>query len=263
MDTEFKNLTQEKQKEFILKYYPLIFRRQQEHEGLSKLEFLHNYFRVKDKDSEHNGKLLISKSAYKRYLNVIRDIFKVIHKVETTGYERRTEIEPIYSQLKIPKLHQRKFGYELAEIILTNFDEGILQEIWQRVQKETWFERMIEEANKEDAKLKEMTLILLDKTNLLSTVYNTLSYLSENRYQKLESEIGSQDLYIQSFFLEEVVESGKILKNGQSFLNRFNIELNKLIQDILKAEDEFNKGLDRYYTEPFQRLDYYDDDSEE
>lgn len=262
MDYKFKNLTKEKQKEFILKYYPLIFRRQQEHKNLSKLEFLRKYLMVKDKDSEYNGKLLISKSAYKRYLNFIRDIFKVKYKVEATGYEYRTEIEPLYSQLKIPKLHQKKFDYELAEIILKNFDEGILQEIWERVQRETWFEFILEETNKEDAKLKEMTLILLYKTNLLSTVYNTLTYLSENRYQKLESEIDSEDLYDQSFFLERSFESDKMLKNGQSFLSRFKIELSKQVQEILKTEEEFNEVLDRYYTEPFQQLHYYADSEE-
>ena len=97
----FNDLNEKAQIDFILKYYPLIFKMQQQKDKSSATTFLRKYLMIKnDKKKELIGKSLVSLASYKRYLSLIKTIY-----LDDLSY---IGLASAYSKLKIPKLHQTK-----------------------------------------------------------------------------------------------------------------------------------------------------------
>ena len=73
----FYDLNEKAQIDFILKYYPLIFKSQQQKSNVSATKFLQKYLMIKnDERKELNGKFLVSLASYKRYLFQIKTIYQ-------------------------------------------------------------------------------------------------------------------------------------------------------------------------------------------
>ena len=258
MNNKFENLNQNAQKDFVLKYFPLIFRRQQEEAQLSKLEFLQRYLMIKgDSKSELNGKLLISKSAYKRYLKIVENIYIIRFKSEETDYISRSSIEPLYSKLNIPKLHEKKYGYELSAEILSRFDKDIIEEIWEQVNLDSFWDNMIIDAQKEQEKRVKFTAHLLQKSGLLGVVFQTLTNIINDNFETEEVDNGI--LTHTNFNLVNIHDSRVFKNNGNLFLGELEKELKRRYIKMKDAEEEFDRGLESHYTPPFERFDFFDE----
>ena len=257
MFNKFKDLKQEVQKEFVLKYYPLILRRQQEAARLSKLEFLQRYLLIKNNSKpELNGKLSISKPAYKRYLKIVENIYVITFKSEKTDYISRSHIEPSYSKLDIPKLHKEKYGYELSTEILNRFDRGIFEEIWEQVNLDTVWDNKIINTQKEEEKRVKITAHLLQKSGLLNIVHQTLTNVINNNF---ETElIDNGNLAKGSFDFVNIYDSEVLKYNGNLFLRELEKELECSYVQRKEVEEEFDRGLELHYTPSYERLDFFD-----
>ena len=259
MFNKFENLNDNSKKEFILKYYPLILRTQQEKDSLSKLAFLRRYFQVSR--GEYKGKLLISKSSYKRYLKIVKDLYLITFESEKSGDILRSDIEPFYSNLEIPKLHSVKFGYVLVDEILSKIDKDVFEEIFEKVNYNTSFERQIKKSEEEHSEKLKSTATLLQESGLLDIVFSTFCNIMENRYQNKGGKANSDTLRVESFYLNTVLDSKSLKVNGEIFLEQFSKELEKLYQTTKESEEQFDRELELYYTPPYERFDYYDDEA--
>ena len=170
----FNELNKKAQIDFILKYYPLIFKSQQQKSNVSATKFLQKYLMIKnDERKELNGKFLVSLASYKRYLSQIKTIYQ-----DDLSY---IGLVSAYSKLKIPKLHQTKYGKNLANVILEGFDSDVFEYVFTKISLsehmqafgEDYLKKFFE--NKEDD-VRKITLSL-DKLGLFDTVLNTLERL--------------------------------------------------------------------------------------
>jgi hypothetical protein len=203
---EFKNLSDESKREFVLKYYPLILRSQQKKERLSKEEFLRRYLQVKR--GEHAGKLLISKTAYKRYLRLIKYmgisrydyIDDVIenedgsYSISLGDYPMFDVVEPHFSELDIPNIHQKKYGIDIPKHIIEKFDDDVLEEIWSIVSRNTLSDRFLKDRQLYLSGIGQEILKSLAELNLTELLYATLNNLRIDEGGKKEYHIERYEL---------------------------------------------------------------------
>lgn len=243
----FNELNKKAQIDFILKYYPLIFKRQQQKNELSATAFLNKYLMIKnDKRTELNGKLLVSLASYKRYLSQIKTIYR-----DNLSY---FGLVSAYSNLKIPKLHQTKHNINLVEVILERFDSDVFEYVFTKISLsehmqafgEDYLKKFFEE--KED-NVRKITL-LLDKSGLFDTVLNTLERLFKDNskvitnFSELIDEVRAAKGHVGSNYLN----SEELQTNAEAFIEKFKEEVNKQSLMNEKSKKEIEDVLESYLS---------------
>lgn len=243
----FNDLNKKAQIDFVLKYYPLIFKKQQQKSELSATDFLNKYLRIKnDKRTELNGKKLVSLASYKRYLSLIKTIYR-----DDLSY---IGLVSAYSKLKIPKLHQTKFGKNLVEVILDNFDNDVFEKVFRTIHlseqndgsSEAILKRFLE--NKE-ADVREITL-LLDKLGLFGTVLNTAKRLFKDNSKVIthSSEFIDEIHKLKSHINSDYLNSEELQINAEAFIEKFKEEVNKQSLMNEKSKKEIEDVLESYLS---------------
>ena len=237
----FNDLNKEAQIDFILKYYPLIFKSQQQKSNVSATKFLQKYLMIKnDERKELNGKFLVSLASYKRYLSQIKTIYQ-----DDLSY---IGLVSAYSKLKIPKLHQTKYGKNLANVILEGFDSDVFEYVFTKISLsehmqafgEDYLKKFFE--NKEDD-VRKITLSL-DKLGLFDTVLNTLERLFKDNskvitnFSDLIDEVHKAKGHVNSNYLN--IEELQI--NAEAFIELFKEEVNK--QSLMKMNEKRQKEIE-------------------
>ena len=243
----FNDLNEKAQIDFILKYYPLIFKMQQQKNNLSATGFLYKYLMVKDdKRPELYRKLLVSLASYKRYLSLIKTIYQ-----DNLSY---LGLVSAYSKLKIPKLHQTKYGINLVDKILKRFDSDVFEEVFGIIQLSEQMNSSSEEhlkkffENKED-NVRKITL-LLDKLGLFDTVLNTLEQLFKDNskvitnFSELIEEVHKAKGHVNSNYLN----SEELQINAEAFIERFKEEVNKQSLMNEASKKEIEDALESYLS---------------
>ena len=235
----FNDLNKEAQMDFILKYYPLIFKTQQRKDNLSATGFLNKYLMIKDDErTELYRKLLVSLASYKRYLSLIKTIYQ-----DDLSY---IGLASAYSKLKIPKLHQEKYGINLVDKILERFDSDVFEYVFTKISLsehmqafgEDYLKKFFE--NKED-NVRKITL-LLDKLGLFDTVLNTLERLFKDNskiitnFSEVIDDVHKAKGHVNSNYLN----SEELQINAEAFIEKFKEEVNKqsLMNEKIKKEIE-------------------------
>ena len=243
----FNNLNKEAQIDFILRYYPLIFKMQQQKGNHSATAFLYKYLMVKDdKRPELYRKLLVSLASYKRYLSLIKTIY-----LDDLSY---IGLASAYSKLKIPKLHQTKYGKNLGDEILKRFDSDVFEKVFRIIQSSEQHDALIENyskkffENKED-NVREITL-LLDKLGLFNTVLNTAKRLFKDNSKVIthSSEFIDEIHKLKSHINSDYLNSEELQINAKAFIEQFKEEVNK--QSLMKEQNkkEFEDALESYLS---------------
>lgn len=237
----FNELNKKAQIDFILKYYPLIFKSQQQKSNVSATKFLQKYLMIKnDERKELNGKFLVSLASYKRYLSQIKTIYQ-----DDLSY---IGLVSAYSKLKIPKLHQTKYGKNLANVILEGFDSDVFEYVFTKISLsehmqafgEDYLKKFFE--NKEDD-VRKITLSL-DKLGLFDTVLNTLERLFKDNskvitnFSDLIDEVHKAKGHVNSNYLN--IEELQI--NAEAFIELFKEEVNK--QSLMKMNEKRQKEIE-------------------
>lgn len=237
----FNELNKKAQIDFILKYYPLIFKSQQQKSNVSATKFLQKYLMIKnDERKELNGKFLVSLASYKRYLSQIKTIYQ-----DNLSY---IGLVSAYSKLKIPKLHQTKYGKNLANVILEGFDSDVFEYVFTKISLsehmqafgEDYLKKFFE--NKEDD-VRKITLSL-DKLGLFDTVLNTLERLFKDNskvitnFSDLIDEVHKAKGHVNSNYLN--IEELQI--NAEAFIELFKEEVNK--QSLMKMNEKRQKEIE-------------------
>jgi len=237
----FNELNKKAQIDFILKYYPLIFKSQQQKSNVSATKFLQKYLMIKnDERKELNGKFLVSLASYKRYLSQIKTIYQ-----DGLSY---IGLVSAYSKLKIPKLHQTKYGKNLANVILEGFDSDVFEYVFTKISLsehmqafgEDYLKKFFE--NKEDD-VRKITLSL-DKLGLFDTVLNTLERLFKDNskvitnFSDLIDEVHKAKGHVNSNYLN--IEELQI--NAEAFIELFKEEVNK--QSLMKMNEKRQKEIE-------------------
>ena len=237
----FNDLNKEAQIDFILKYYPLIFKTQQQKDNLSATGFLNKYLMIKDDGrTELYRKLLVSLASYKRYLSLIKTIYQ-----DDLSY---IGLASAYSKLKIPKLHQEKYGINLVDKILERFDSDVFEYVFTKISLsehmqafgEDYLKKFFE--NKED-NVRKITL-LLDKLGLFDTVLNTLERLFKDNskvitnFSDLIDEVHKSKGHVNSNYLN----SEELQINAEAFIELFKEEVNK--QSLMKMNEKRQKEIE-------------------
>ena len=237
----FNELNKKAQIDFILKYYPLIFKSQQQKSNVSATKFLQKYLMIKnDERKELNGKFLVSLASYKRYLSQIKTIYQ-----DDLSY---IGLVSAYSKLKIPKLHQTKYGKNLANVILEGFDSDVFEYVFTKISLsehmqafgEDYLKKFFE--NKEDD-VRKITLSL-DKLGLFDTVLNTLERLFKDNskvitnFSDLIDEVHKAKGHVNSNYLN--IEELQI--NAEAFIELFKEEVNK--QSLMKMNEKRQKDIE-------------------
>ena len=243
----FYDLNKKAQIDFILKYYPLIFKRQQQKDKLSADAFLRKYLMIKnDERKQLNGKLLVSLASYKRYLSQIKTIYR-----DDLSY---IGLVSAYSKLKIPKLHQTKYGKNLANVILEGFDSDVFEKVFRIIQLSEQNDASIEDylkkffENKED-NVRKITL-LLDKSGLFDTVLNTLERLFKDNskvitnFSEVIDEVHKAKGHVNSNYLNR--EELQII--AEAFIEKFKEEVNKQSLMNEKSKKEIEDVLESYLS---------------
>lgn len=243
----FNDLNEEAQIDFILKYYPLIFKMQQQKGNHSATAFLYKYLMVKDdKIPELYRKLLVSLASYKRYLSLIKTIYQ-----DDLSY---IGLVSAYSKLKIPKLHQTKYGKNLGYEILKRFDSDVFEKVFRSVQLSEQMNSSSEEhlkrffENKED-NVRKITL-LLDKLGLFDTVLNTLERLFKDNskvitnFSELIDEVHKAKGHVNSDYLN----SEELQINAEAFIEQFKEEVNKQSLMNEESEKEIEDGFESHLS---------------
>ena len=235
----FNDLNKEAQIDFILKYYPLIFKTQQQKDNLSATGFLNKYLMIKDEErTELYRKLLVSLASYKRYLSLIKTIYQ-----DDLSY---IGLASAYSKLKIPKLHQEKYGINLVDKILERFDSDVFEKVFRIIQLSEQNDASIEDylkkffENKEDNVRK--IALLLDKLGLFDTVLNTLERLFKDNskiitnFSEVIDEVHKAKGHVNSNYLN----SEELQINAEAFIEKFKEEVNK--QSLMNEKSK--KGIE-------------------
>ena len=239
----FNELNKKAQIDFILKYYPLIFKSQQQKSNVSATKFLQKYLMIKnDERKELNGKFLVSLASYKRYLSQIKTIYQ-----DGLSY---IGLVSAYSKLKIPKLHQTKYGKNLANVILEGFDSDVFEYVFTKISLsehmqafgEDYLKKFFE--NKEDD-VRKITLSL-DKLGLFDTVLNTLERLFKDNskvitnFSDLIDEVHKAKGHVNSNYLN----SEELQINAEAFIEQFKEEVNKQSLMNEKSQKEIDDLLE-------------------
>lgn len=243
----FNDLNEKAQIDFILKYYPLIFKSQQQKSNVSATKFLQKYLMIKnDGRKELNGKFLVSLASYKRYLSQIKTIYQ-----DDLSY---IGLASAYSKLKIPKLHQTKYGKNLVEVILDNFDNDVFEKVFRTIHlseqndgsSEAILKRFLE--NKE-ADVREITL-LLDKLGLFGTVLNTAKRLFKDNSKVIthSSEFIDEIHKLKSHINSDYLNSEELQINAEAFIEKFKEEVNKQSLMNEKSKKEIEDVLESYLS---------------
>ena len=243
----FNDLNKEAQIDFILKYYPLIFKTQQQKDNLSATGFLNKYLMIKDEErTELYRKLLVSLASYKRYLSLIKTIYQ-----DDLSY---IGLASAYSKLKIPKLHQEKYGINLVDKILERFDSDVFEKVFRIIQlseqndgsSEAILKRFLE--NKE-ADVREITL-LLDKLGLFGTVLNTAKRLFKDNSKVIthSSEFIDEIHKLKSHINSDYLNSEELQINAEAFIEKFKEEVNKQSLMNEKSKKEIEDVLESYLS---------------
>lgn len=243
----FNDLNKEAQIDFILKYYPLIFKMQQQKDNLSATGFLNKYLMIKDDErTELYRKLLVSLASYKRYLSLIKTIYQ-----DDLSY---IGLASAYSKLKIPKLHQEKYGINLVDKILERFDSDVFEKVFRIIQlseqndgsSEAILKRFLE--NKE-ADVREITL-LLDKLGLFGTVLNTAKRLFKDNSKVIthSSEFIDEIHKLKSHINSDYLNSEELQINAEAFIEKFKEEVNKQSLMNEKSKKEIEDVLESYLS---------------
>ena len=253
----FYDLNKKAQIDFILKYYPLIFKSQQQKNKLSAAKFLNEYLMIKnDERTELNGKRLVSLASYKRYLSQIKTIYR-----DDLSY---IGLVSAYSKLKIPKLHQTKYGKNLADVILKRFDSDVFEKVFRIIQLSEQNDASIEDylkkffENKED-NVRKITL-LLDKLGLFDTVLNTLERLFKDNskvitnFSDLIDEVHKAKGHVNSNYLK----NEELQINSEAFIEKFKEEVNKQSLMNEKSQKEIDDLLESCFLSEtiIERNDY-------
>ena len=243
----FNDLNKEAQIDFILKYYPLIFKTQQQKDNLSATGFLNKYLMIKDDGrTELYRKLLVSLASYKRYLSLIKTIYQ-----DDLSY---IGLVSAYSKLKIPKLHQTKYGKNLANVILEGFDSDVFEYVFTKISLsehmqafgEDYLKKFFE--NKEDD-VRKITLSL-DKLGLFDTVLNTLERLFKDNskvitnFSELIDEVHKAKGHVNSNYLN----SEELQINAEAFIEQFKEEVNKQSLMNEKSQKEIDDLLESHLS---------------
>ena len=235
----FNDLNKKAQIDFVLKYYPLIFKKQQQKSELSATDFLNKYLRIKnDKRTELNGKKLVSLASYKRYLSQIKTIYR-----DDLSY---IGLVSAYSKLKIPKLHQTKFGKNLVDVILEGFDSDVFEYVFTKISLSEHMQAFGEDYlkkffEKKEGNVRKITL-LLDKSGLFDTVLNTLERLFKDNskvitnFSELIDEVHKAKGHVNSNYLN----SEELQINAEAFIEKFKEEVNK--QSLMNEKSK--KGIE-------------------
>lgn len=253
----FNDLNKGAQIDFILKYYPLIFKMQQQKDKSSANTFLRKYLMIKnDEKKELIGKSLVSLASYKRYLSLIKTIY-----LDDLSY---IGLASAYSKLKIPKLHQTKYGKNLGDEILKRFDSDVFEKVFRIIQSSEQHDALIENyskkffENKED-NVRKITL-LLDKLGLFDTVLNTLERLFKDNskvitnFSELIDDVHKAKGHVNSNYLN----SEELQINAEAFIEQFKEEVNKQSLMNEKSQKEIDDLLESYFLSEtiFERNDY-------
>ena len=243
----FNDLNKEAQIDFILKYYPLIFKTQQQKDNLSATGFLNKYLMIKDDGrTELYRKLLVSLASYKRYLSLIKTIYQ-----DDLSY---IGLASAYSKLKIPKLHQEKYGINLVDKILERFDSDVFEKVFRIIQLSEQNDASIEDylkkffENKEDNVRK--IALLLDKLGLFDTVLNTLERLFKDNskiitnFSEVIDEVHKAKGHVNSNYLN----SEELQINAEAFIEKFKEEVNKQSLMNEKSKKEIEDVLESYLS---------------
>lgn len=243
----FNDLNKEAQIDFILKYYPLIFKMQQQKDNLSATGFLYKYLMIKDDErTELYRKLLVSLASYKRYLSLIKTIYQ-----DDLSY---IGLASAYSKLKIPKLHQEKYGINLVDKILERFDSDVFEKVFRIIQLSEQNDASIEDylkkffENKEDNVRK--IALLLDKLGLFDTVLNTLERLFKDNskiitnFSEVIDEVHKAKGHVNSNYLN----SEELQINAEAFIEKFKEEVNKQSLMNEKSKKEIEDVLESYLS---------------
>lgn len=235
----FNDLNKKAQIDFVLKYYPLIFKKQQQKSELSATDFLNKYLRIKnDKRTELNGKKLVSLASYKRYLSQIKTIYR-----DDLSY---IGLVSAYSKLKIPKLHQTKFGKNLVDVILEGFDSDVFEYVFTKISLSEHMQAFGEDYlkkffEKKEGNVRKITL-LLDKSGLFDTVLNTLERLFKDNskvitnFSEVIDEVHKAKGHVNSNYLN----SEELQINAEAFIEKFKEEVNK--QSLMNEKSK--KGIE-------------------
>ena len=235
----FNDLNKKAQIDFVLKYYPLIFKKQQQKSELSATDFLNKYLRIKnDKRTELNGKKLVSLASYKRYLSQIKTIYR-----DDLSY---IGLVSAYSKLKIPKLHQTKFGKNLVDVILEGFDSDVFEYVFTKISLSEHMQAFGEDYlkkffEKKEGNVRKITL-LLDKSGLFDTVLNTLERLFKDNskiitnFSEVIDEVHKAKGHVNSNYLN----SEELQINAEAFIEKFKEEVNK--QSVMNEKSK--KGIE-------------------
>ena len=243
----FNELNKKAQIDFILKYYPLIFKSQQQKSNVSATKFLQKYLMIKnDERKELNGKFLVSLASYKRYLSQIKTIYQ-----DDLSY---IGLVSAYSKLKIPKLHQEKYGINLVDKILERFDSDVFEKVFRIIQLSEQNDASIEDylkkffENKEDD-VRKITLSL-DKLGLFDTVLNTLERLFKDNskiitnFSEVIDEVHKAKGHVNSNYLN----SEELQINAEAFIEKFKEEVNKQSLMNEKSKKEIEDVLESYLS---------------
>lgn len=243
----FNDLNKKAQIDFILKYYPLIFKRQQQKNKLSAAKFLNEYLMIKnDKRTELNGKRLVSLASYKRYLSQIKTIYR-----DNLSY---FGLASAYSNLKIPKLHQTKYNINLVDVILERFDSDVFEDVFTKISlsehmqasEEDYLKKFFE---KKEDNVRKITL-LLDKSGLFDTVLNTLERLFKDNskvitnFSEVIDEVHKAKGHVNSNYLNR--EELQII--AEAFIEKFKEEVNKQSLMNEKSKKEIEDVLESYLS---------------
>lgn len=243
----FNDLNKKAQIDFILKYYPLIFKRQQQKNKLSAAKFLNEYLMIKnDKRTELNGKRLVSLASYKRYLSQIKTIYR-----DNLSY---FGLASAYSNLKIPKLHQTKHNINLVDVILERFDSDVFEDVFTKISlsehmqasEEDYLKKFFE---KKEDNVRKITL-LLDKSGLFDTVLNTLERLFKDNskvitnFSEVIDEVHKAKGHVNSNYLNR--EELQII--AEAFIEKFKEEVNKQSLMNEKSKKEIEDVLESYLS---------------
>ena len=243
----FNDLNKEAQMDFILKYYPLIFKTQQRKDNLSATGFLYKYLMIKDDErTELYRKLLVSLASYKRYLSLIKTIYQ-----DDLSY---IGLASAYSKLKIPKLHQEKYGINLVDKILERFDSDVFEYVFTKISLsehmqafgEDYLKKFFE--NKED-NVRKITLSL-DKLGLFDTVLNTLERLFKDNskiitnFSEVIDDVHKAKGHVNSNYLN----SEELQINAEAFIEKFKEEVNKQSLMNEKSKKEIEDVLESYLS---------------
>ena len=243
----FNDLNKKAQIDFILKYSPLIFKRQQQKNKLSAAKFLNEYLMIKnDKRTELNGKRLVSLASYKRYLSQIKTIYR-----DNLSY---FGLASAYSNLKIPKLHQTKHNINLVDVILERFDSDVFEDVFTKISlsehmqasEEDYLKKFFE---KKEDNVRKITL-LLDKSGLFDTVLNTLERLFKDNskvitnFSEVIDEVHKAKGHVNSNCLNR--EELQII--AEAFIEKFKEEVNKQSLMNEKSKKEIEDVLESYLS---------------